>query len=105
MGAWALMLPGSAACGMESDPNLHRAAEAAKSRLDSTVRERVHLHCGDVLQSGSSGEWRQASVIFVTLSAFSAASSMELLIDGLQSVEAGTRIVTFSIPLCLEPTR
>lgn len=103
--AWTMMFPGSEACGIESNLALHRAAEALTRQLQPDVRCRMFLHCGDVFESGANGEWRQASVIFVNLGSRSDAESLEPLLDGLQSVEPGTRVVTFSRPLCWEPSR
>merc|ERR1712176_400513 len=91
--AWALMLPGSAACGIEDDPSVHKVAQYAKNKLGSDVRDRVYLHCGDAFRSGSNGEWREASVIFVTLNKISTTSSFNHLLEGLSHGQAGTRVV------------
>merc|ERR1719491_1543677 len=45
---WALLLPQSAACGVESSPALHRIAEAAHSQLEPSIQQRIFLHHGDM---------------------------------------------------------
>eukprot|EP00928_Gymnodinium_smaydae_P036615 TRINITY_DN25565_c0_g1_i1.p1 TRINITY_DN25565_c0_g1~~TRINITY_DN25565_c0_g1_i1.p1 ORF type:complete len:338 (-),score=64.61 TRINITY_DN25565_c0_g1_i1:143-1156(-) len=91
--AWALLFPQSAVSGVERRPAAHAVAVAAAERLEPEVRRRLFLHCGDSL--ASQGDWRQATVILVSPSACED-SELERLTQGLQNVEAGTRVVAIS---------
>jgi len=100
--AWALLLPQSAACGVEPAADLHRAATQAAGGLGPDVQRRLFLHCGDIF--ATQDEWHQAGVIMVS-SAGVDDSQVERIADGLQRIEPGTRVVAVSIPLCANPAR
>mmetsp|Transcript_149306 Transcript_149306/g.388430 ORF Transcript_149306/g.388430 Transcript_149306/m.388430 type:complete len:329 (-) Transcript_149306:173-1159(-) len=100
--AWALLLPQSAACGVELASDLHHAAIGAAGRLGPDVQRRVFLHCGDIF--ATQDEWHQAGVIMVS-SIGEDSSQLERFADGLQRVEPGTRVVAVSVPLCANPAR
>jgi len=99
---WALALQQGAASGIEPSPALHQEAAATFGRLPPTLQSRLFLHCGDIFASQE--EWHQATTIFVGTSTFDEAT-LARLAAGLQAVQAGTRVVTFSQPLCADPGR
>merc|ERR1712008_604369 len=99
---WALALQHGAASGIEPSPALHQGAVATFGRLPPGLQSRLFLHCGDIFASQE--EWHQATTIFISTSTFDEASVARLA-AGLQTVQAGTRVVAFSQPLCANPGR
>mmetsp|Transcript_48060 Transcript_48060/g.153744 ORF Transcript_48060/g.153744 Transcript_48060/m.153744 type:complete len:290 (-) Transcript_48060:110-979(-) len=101
--AWSLLFPLAAASGVEGCPTLHRAASAAVARLDPDLQRRIHLHHCDPF--GVQSDWHQAGVILVSAAGFDD-DAMDRVLEGLQAVEQGTRVVTLSRPLpCQLPSR
>lgn len=93
---WSLLLPQSAASGVEATPELHIAAAAAAARLALEEQHRVFLHQGDPF--ATQGEWRHAGVILIS-GACLEDSVVGRTVEALESVEPGTRVVTCSRPL------
>lgn len=93
--AFALLLPGCSAAGVEIRPALHEvAASISTTRLPAEVRQRVSFHCGDMFACS----WNEASVLLVNSTGFDD-SLMERVMDKLQGVALGTRVVSLSQPL------
>lgn len=95
--AWALLLPQSAASGVEPMPELHAVAAQAASRLGPEEQRRVFLHHGDPL--ATQGEWRHAAVVFVGSTILEEATTRSSVVQGLGACEPGVRVVAFSYPL------
>jgi hypothetical protein len=91
--AWSLLLPRAAACGVEANSVLHRAALAAHSQLDPSVQQRIFLHNGDLFAIRN--DWCQASIILISTANFNDEFA-ERVADGLRSVKAGTRVISIS---------
>jgi len=99
---WALALQQGAASGIEPSLTLHQEAVDSFGRLPPALQSRLFLHCGDIFASQE--EWHQATTIFITTNSFDEAT-LSRLAAGLQTVQAGTRVVAFSQPLCADPGR
>lgn len=96
--AWALLMPQSAASGLEANLVAHRAAIAAVDRLGPAEQQRAHLHHCDPFSVQS--DWRMASVILVSMAGFDDVA-VERVVEGLRGAEPGTRVVTLSRPLAM----
>lgn len=99
---WALLLPQSAACGVESSLALHRTATSAQSQLEPDIQQRIFLRHGDMFSVQS--DWCQANVIIISAGSLGerAASS---LAQGLSGAASGTRVVCLSQPLSSNRSR
>lgn len=96
--AWALLLPECTAAGIEIRPSLHDAAVSIVAGLRESVRQRIHLHCGDCFEC----DWGEASVILVNSTGFDD-ELMARVAAKLSGITPGTRIVTLSQPLPSPP--
>ncbi|CAK9004690.1 unnamed protein product [Durusdinium trenchii] len=101
VGAWVLLVPRGVACGVESNTNLHEAANAALERMDLEVQQRILLHHGCLLEMQS--DWHQAGVILVSGEALDDVR-VEKVAKGLERTQPGTRIASIGRPL-LDPSR
>merc|ERR1712232_1032829 len=100
--AWSLLLPQSAASGIESCYASYRAASVAAARLHTHVQQRIFLHHGNIFDLQR--DWHQANIIFVTPSSFTDEFMVEM-VDALQHMKSGTRIVAFSQSLGAVPSQ
>merc|ERR1712232_945413 len=72
------------------------------ARLHTHVQQRIFLHHGNMLDLQS--DWHHANIIFVTPSS-STDEYIRAIVDGLQHMRSGTRIVAFSQALCTIPSQ
>lgn len=100
--AWALLLPHSASSGIEIKSELHAEATSSRQRLPPDVQPRVFLHCGDIFDAQSS--WHEASILLVSVTSLDAVA-MGRLVDGLQHMQEGTRVVALNGSLCADAGR
>lgn len=100
--AWALLMPRSAASGIEANLVAHRAAVAAVDRLSPAEQQRAHLHHCDPFSVQS--DWRMASVILVSMAGFDDAAA-DRVADALRGAQPGTRVVTLSRPLSMNQSQ
>jgi len=98
--AWVLLIPCSVACGVEDNLEMHRAAAFSVSSLEVSASQRLHLHNADIFSS--QGDWPQAGTIMLNATSLSD-DALVRIVAGLQNVSAGTRVVSFSRPLCTDP--
>lgn len=94
--AWALLFPQCHAAGIEIREQLHQVASAVFQRLDSGVRERIHLHRDDFFE----WPWNDADVLLLNSTGLDEAA-MGRAIHKLRHAASGMRVVTLSQPLPL----
>jgi len=99
---WSLFLPGSAACGVEGNSELHRAAMESWTRAPDEVRGRVFFHGTDIFSTQS--EWHQGGVIVVNGASLRDEELLRVA-EGLEQAEPGTRVVAVARPLNSNPDR
>eukprot|EP00929_Paragymnodinium_shiwhaense_P119840 TRINITY_DN91750_c0_g1_i1.p1 TRINITY_DN91750_c0_g1~~TRINITY_DN91750_c0_g1_i1.p1 ORF type:complete len:419 (-),score=72.21 TRINITY_DN91750_c0_g1_i1:164-1420(-) len=100
--AWSLMLPGNEACGVESSAVAHNSAQRAVDRLPEIVRRRIFLVNGGFRDAMA--QWRMASVIVVNAAGL-ADPEMDRMVEGLDCMAPGSRVVTLWRPICRDPKR
>ncbi|CAE8615935.1 unnamed protein product, partial [Polarella glacialis] len=93
--AWALLVPGGIAAGVEIREALHETACEVAAGLDPTVQQRVSLRLGDMFHCDG---WGDADVLFVNSTGFEAPLMSAVAKKLQEETKATARVITLSQP-------